>query len=194
MSVLDINRAIIINPFRMNLSEIQSLYERISNARRDAAHHEGRAKQLVEDNFPNKTSHQFMLGVIHWGKGHRFLGRAAKNDGQDVSECVSKAYELGRQGYLAEAVTEIQKLRFVGHSFASKHIRMMFPESAATLDSRIRLRLGYGENESGYRSFLEDLANIKTMILNSEEVPADTKKNVRICDIEMIIYFALGKK
>jgi hypothetical protein len=194
MSVIEVNRAIILNPFLVKLSEVQVLYERISVGRMEAAHHEARAKQLVIGDFSSKASHEFMLRVIDWGKGHRFLERAAENDGQDVSKCVREAHRLGSQGNLAKAVTEIQKLRYVGHSFASKHIRMMFPESAATLDSRIRRRLGYGENEVGYTSFLKDLANIKSMFLNSEEVPSGTKENLRICDIEMIIYAALGKK
>ena len=194
MSVMQVSGAIIPNPFRLEVGQIEGLYIKIRDARMEAQIHENQANQLAASRFPDNESYDFMVGVVEWGRGHRFLKRAKENERFVVAQKFREAYSLGTQNLFAEAVAKVQELDYLGHSFASKHVRMMFPKSAGTLDSRIRNRLGYRANTYGYRCFLNDLLEIKHIILSSELISDEIKKSIRTCDIEMIIYEALGKQ
>jgi hypothetical protein len=54
------------------------------------------------------------------------------------------------------ALREIRRLRFLGLSFASKHLRLLRPDVCPVLDSVLSEHLGYPLNVAGYKRFSDD--------------------------------------
>lgn len=176
-------------------SEIESMCLSLNRSRKDAIQIERRAETLAANGFPARASHSFMVAVINWGRGNRFLDRAKKqNRPRAVANALLSANERIVEEDFAGAVDAVAQLRYVGHSFATKHVRMMCPDRAGTLDSRIREKLGFTATNAGYVDFLAELERLKALILESPEVPPNIRKQMRICDVEMLVYSALESK
>ena len=158
---------------------------------------EKEASHLISNKFQPNDSYNFMTSVIEWGKGHRFLERAqSKNTNQEISDALKDGYHLGKSGKasdMADAVAQIAQLKQIGHSFATKYLRMLLPKNAATLDSRIRDKIGYGATKLGYMQFIDDLRQILGHVRNFTSIPQKTRNAIRICDVEMVVYALAGR-
>lgn len=143
---------------------------------------EARAAELEQADFPPHECHKFFRTAIGWGRGHRFLGRAsAKNRPETVARALRDAVHSVDQGDPAEAVTRVQKLSYIGQSFASKLVRFLRPEQAVILDSVLRTNLGYAETKEGYATFIDDCRAIQRHL-------SDAGNALRLCDVEAAVF------
>ncbi|MBJ6981680.1 hypothetical protein [Luteimonas sp. MC1572] len=103
--------------------------------------------------------------VVTWGRGHRVWGNLVKRH---------NSYPQGHAAALAEwlrglsesctpavALAPGTRIKGLGVSFASKHLRLFDPDRFATLDEVISLGLGYALNGPGYNLWLHDLQRLK---------------------------------
>ena len=137
---------------------------------------EAKAQSLIADGFQPKAAKEFVLSVIHWGRGHRFAGRFKKrNTDSKVAAALKDAINAKTMG---EAAETIAALRHLGFSFASKVLRFMAPEKAVILDEVLSTHLGYPKTADGYKDFLSDCRALR-------EIAAP---DLRICDIESALF------
>jgi hypothetical protein len=65
---------------------------------------------------------------------------------------------------LRRALRELDRLRHLGASFASKHLRVLRPDVCPVLDSTLSRRLGYPLNERGYAQFSRDCRRVAGLL------------------------------
>lgn len=132
--------------------------------------------------FADDNAVQFVETVVRWGRGHRFLGRLlGQNPHHEISQALLDAHALLLDFQTSAAVTRLQRLRYLGQSFASKIARFLMPDRAVILDDVIRGALGYRESQDGYQEFLDDCQSIHNHLVA-------TMPNLRICDVEAAIF------
>ena len=140
---------------------------------------EATAQSLIANDFPSEDAKKFVLQVIRWGGGHRFVDRFDKlNTGSKVAAALKKANLQVRSNSMGKAVKAVAALKYLGFSFASKVLRFMAPEKAVILDQVLSTRLGYPKTAGGYEDFLSDCYALR-------EVAAP---DLRICDIESALF------
>lgn len=143
---------------------------------------EEEAQSLIAEDFPHLRSAEFSEQVIRWGRGQRFVGRfRQRNNDGDIASSLKRAVLMANSGEITLAVSELQKLKYLGQSFASKLVRFMCPIDAVILDEVIRNRLGYQETAAGYEEFLADCRAVL-------EVAQQKYPELRICDVEAAIF------
>ncbi len=105
-----------------------------------------------------KDAIAFSQAVFAWGRGDRVYGKLSKEKWHThVHQWLQKVPKLSER----EAIEQGIELSGIGVSFASKHLRLLYPDRFATLDSVIDDRLGYSRNPAGYLRFLSDLKAFK---------------------------------
>ena len=118
---------------------------------------------------------QICKEVCKWGgtTGNRVWGNLkARYQAIDDQTCPSLRSALHE--WLADAATNANvkeviasgiSIRGLGVSYASKHLRILFPERHATLDSLISDQMGFALNPSGYALFIESLSDFRKKYL-----------------------------
>lgn len=99
----------------------------------------------------------FSHAVFAWGGGLRVYGKLKKDEWHiHVHQWLQSVPHVSEQIAIEQGVKP-----GVGVSFASKHLRLLYPDRFVTLDSVIDNRLGYSRNPAGYMRFLSDLKAFK---------------------------------
>jgi len=109
----------------------------------------------------------FIKAVCKWAgsTGNRVRGQVLKPGKTAIETAMRDAmienslrdaiFQLGsNQPNPVGALEKMLKVRGLDVSFASKHLRLLFPEYCPTLDSVLSLRLGYKASPRGYGSFV----------------------------------------
>jgi len=144
--------------------------------------YEEQGAALIRNRFPPDDAKAFLEAVVRWGRGHRFVGRLLdQNDAIQITRALQEAHVLLRSGQTAAAVIRLQKLRYIGQSFASKITRFLSPYTAVILDDVLRSALGYRESQDGYEEFLRDCQTVLTRLISFHP-------QLRICDVEAAIF------
>lgn len=182
MPIVTINQQICFVRLELRAGEIRGLLERHVLNYPGAADLEQRGLQIIESGFPSAETGAFVEAVVRWGGGQRFVGRLLdQNKPETIGEVLIEADNKLQLGQVAEAVSTLQRLRYLGQSFASKVARFLHPDRAVILDEVIRGALGYRESQIGYQEFLGDCK--ATLALLSPDHP-----HLRICDVEAAIF------
>ncbi len=119
-------------------------------------------EQTVRDCFASSNMPSLSEAVCTWGgsTGHRVLGNLNRHAGVDPDTwCALKTWLCAAE-HAADARTAIDgsvAIKGLGVSYASKHLRLLFPERYAVLDSLICERFGFAMNPSGYQLFMNTL-------------------------------------
>lgn len=146
---------------------------------------EALGSRLRKVNFPNEASVDFATSVIRWGRGQRFVDRFLNNNpAERTAAALRNAACWVDANQVSQAVAELQGLRYLGQSFASKLVRFMFPANAVILDDVIRSNLGYMDTREGYDVFLADCTEIL-------QLARPQHASLRVCDIEAAIFAKL---
>ena len=146
---------------------------------------EALAGDLCARDFPDAPSAEFAEEVVKWGRGQRFVGRfREKNTDQQIASALRRAGSLAQDDQITLAVSEVQQLKHLGQSFASKLVRFICPQRAVILDEVIRGALGYRDSPEGYGEFLSDCH----IVLDAAR---DFFPDLRICDVEAAIFAKL---
>jgi hypothetical protein len=106
----------------------------------------------------------FIKEVCKWGDYAGIAGRVVKNNSRasitkNVNNVISKLSLTPPD--LVGALNSMLEIKGLDVSFASKHLRFLFPEQCPVLDSILSDRLFYERSPDGYKSFssaCEDIA------------------------------------
>jgi len=99
----------------------------------------------------------FIKKVCEWAgqTGPRVLGQVLKGSKTEIESNVRDAIAQLRSAKPdpAAAVGKMNEVKGLGISFASKHLRLLFPEYCPVLDSILSCRLDYALTADGYGAF-----------------------------------------
>lgn len=109
-----------------------------------------------------KQAYSFSKKVCGWGRGQRVWANLKRHNPNRLGETLADWLTLAQLARSpADAIAPSLKIKGLGISFASKHLRMLNPSRFATLDSVINEGLGYGLNPSGYSLFMRDIRQLQ---------------------------------
>lgn len=136
----------------------------------------------VDDDKPERLERSlgFSKLVCEWGDGQRVWGNLNRHYpreplGLALSDWfASSKNETDPQ----KAVSLGIKIKGLGVSFASKHLRFLSPTRFPVLDDVISQGLGYALNPAGYRLFISDL----------REIQRESLPKLRVADIEAGVF------
>jgi hypothetical protein len=180
MTIIQYDGKLAVVRLELSPEEIPALLEQHAKHYPGATDLEVLGAKLQDENYPPLASVNFVRQVCRWGGGDRLISRILVTGQDRISEVLHQSVILADQGLIAEAVAEIQKLPYLGQSFASKQLRFLRPMRAVILDSVIRDNLGYPETGDGYTGFLRDCEEALRLM--------PTSPPYRICDIEAAIF------
>ena len=123
----------------------------------------------------------FSEAVCDWGDGQRVWGNLARHypDSRQLAEVLGNWLVPARSmSDYAGAIAAGSRIKGLGVSFASKHLRMLEPARFATLDDVLHQGLGYALNPAGYSLFMRDLTAFRDA----------HSKETRIADLEAAIF------
>lgn len=87
------------------------------------------------------------------------------------------------------ALKEMDKIRGLGVSFASKHLRLLFPEYCPVLDSTLSCRLGFPLTPDGYGRFARKCTEIADQLNQAQVASAfPGRRDWRPADVEAALF------
>ncbi len=106
---------------------------------------------------------EFIRGVCQWGKRPKTAERVLRgNPWPELQRRFERAIDAlaGDAPNLQFALRQLVKIRYLGVSFASKHLRLLRPDLCPVLDSLLSQKLGYPLKARGYRRFARDCRRV----------------------------------
>lgn len=129
---------------------------------------------------------EFSHGVCEWGRGKRVWGNLLRHHGEDALAQELRSwlvYAINSQDD-ESAISRGIRIKGLGVSFASKHLRMLNPKRYAVLDDVLMQGLGIALNPRGYRLFLSALRSLADQLGQSP----------RIANIEAAIFLLVRQQ
>lgn len=112
----------------------------------------------------NSTSDEilrFSQAVCKWGRGERVSANLKRhNDLSNLKTQLKFWLTNIDKDNLQDAISNGLKIKGLGVSFASKHLRMLAPDRFGVLDEVLNLGLGFSLNSVGYEFFINEIAKI----------------------------------
>jgi len=128
------------------------------------------ARRLLTTDFSRQQLSDFIRGVCAWGgypgTAERIIEQNAWPDIQRQFGIAIAALSLDPPD-LQRALRAVRRVRHLGLSFASKHLRLLRPDVCPVLDSTLSEKLGYPLDSRGYQRFSEDCQNVATLLQES---------------------------
>ena len=125
------------------------------------------AKRLLTANFSHQQLSDFIRGVCAWGgypgTAERVLEQNAWSDIQGHFGKAIAALSLDPPD-IKSALRAVVRVRHLGLSFASKHLRLLRPDVCPVLDSTLSENLGYPLDSRGYQRFSEDCQKVAALL------------------------------
>jgi len=177
----------------MPLADFPQLLTDFLNENPDTPQIETLAAQLAQSNFPAHSMDDFVTRVCEWGgqQGIRILSRILRhNTDTEIADALRNAFSSLGQGHLVDALTYVDKLRFLDVSFASKHLRFLRPDICPVFDSYLHDALPYTLDASGYSDFANDCAWLARQ-LGANQIPNPRQRAGGVwfaADVEGAIY------
>ncbi|MBS1249612.1 MAG: hypothetical protein MAG431_01192 [Chloroflexi bacterium] len=124
------------------------------------------ARQLLT-NFSRQQLSDFIRSVCAWGgypgTAARVLGQNAWPDIQRQFDSAIAALSLDPPD-VQSALRAVRRVRHLGVSFSSKHLRLLRPDVCPVLDSTLSEMLGYPLNSRGYQRFSDDCQKVAALL------------------------------
>ena len=179
----------------LELSELPALFEQFIAPR--PASQDSRtqdiekfAASIIASGFPAEGTGALVRQICHWGGYAGVAGRVLNgNETADLHDHLTSATAMVNKGDVGGALDRLQKIKGLGLSFASKHLKFLAPDQAVVLDSIISSNLGYPMTRPGYEAFLADCHTILRMARQTDVAyPGWGTNGWRVSDIEMAIF------
>lgn len=162
---------------------------------------EQQAATLIKDTFADhKATAAFIRKVCWWGGYAGISGRVLDphhNAPATIRNRLRAAQAaMGEQPpNLQTAIREVRSIHSLGLSFASKHLRMLWPKHCPVLDSQIHKHLQYAMNSTGYCAFAGDCRAVADF-LSQQKTPnpaRDGQSVWYVADVEAAVFMLLGR-
>jgi len=125
------------------------------------------ARRLLTTDFSRQQLSDFIRGVCVWGgypgTAVRVLEQNAWPDIQRQFGSAISALSLDPPD-LQNALRTLRRVRHLGLSFASKHLRLLRPDVCPVLDSTLSEKLGYPLDSRGYQRFSDDCRKVGALL------------------------------
>jgi len=125
------------------------------------------ARRLLTTDFSRQQLSDFIRGVCAWGgypgTAARVLGQNAWSDIQRQFGSAIAALSLDPPD-VQSALRAVRRVRHLGLSFASKHLRLLRPDVCPVLDSTLSEKLGYPLDSRGYQRFSDDCQKVAALL------------------------------
>lgn len=145
-----------------------------SGLTQQTANIERQASALAGQSFADEhTVNDFIRAVCVWGGYAGIGGRVCKRNEAIAIRArllAAKAAIEREEPDLQTAIREVRALNGLGLSFASKHLRMLWPRHCPVLDAVLHQKLGYPLNSTGYRQLAENVS-VQGVRLSAEKHP-----------------------
>jgi len=176
-----------------------ALAEAHARANPDTPSIEVRGKKLIADNFPEPEIEPFVRAVCRWGGYEGIAGRVLRRN-RRAQICVALREAASR---IAEttpnvraALESVNRLKDLGTpSFASKHLRFLFPEHCPVFDSLLQEALPYSFDPEGYGCFARDCSALATELSRRKVANPWSRRNGLwfAADAEAVLYAHVTK-
>lgn len=149
-------------------------------------------RNLTQSTISSTDALEFSELVCKWGRGKRVFANLKRHHGTKLGTLMSKALEQALNATDVEsAITPLYKIKGLGVSFASKHLRMLLPEKFGVLDSRFEETLGFALNVPGYALFMKTLEAFREEL---ERVAPKNFQNLPISTVENGLFLLVQPK
>jgi hypothetical protein len=158
---------IIVGGVHLQPSEFRGLVQRHPQNIDDVLTLEAEGGRLLGAELSPGRLRRFVRRVCLWGGYPKTAERVfAQNRFPEIMRRFERATGAltAKPPDLRRALRELVRLRHLGVSFASKHLRLMRPDLCPVLDSTLSGRLGYPLDERGYRRFSEDCLDVAGLL------------------------------
>ena len=160
------DQAIIINDSPVHPGALTGLVERHPQIEKTVSL-EVEARRLLTADFSRQQLSDFIRGVCAWGgypgTAERVLEQNAWPDIQRQFGSALAALSLDPPD-LRRALRAVRRVRHLGLSFASKHLRLLRPDVCPVLDSSLSETLGYPLDSRGYQRFADDCQEVAALL------------------------------
>ena len=148
------------------------------------------AIQLINGDFPQNLSEEFVRSVCAWGRDNRVAHRVlTKNLIVEISNVLRDSYNLTVNSNIQGSIERMQNLKHLGISFGSKHLKFLSPDLHVVLDRVIESNLGFARNSAGYMAWRGVCLQILDIVrINQITYPVIGQNRWRVADIEMAIF------
>lgn len=125
------------------------------------------ARRLLTTDFSRQELSNFIRNVCAWGgypgTAARVLEQNAWPEIQHQFGSAIAALSLDPPD-LQGALRAVRRVRHLGLSFASKHLRLLRPDVCPVLDSTLSEKLGYPLDGRGYQRFSDDCQTVAALL------------------------------
>jgi hypothetical protein len=160
------DQAIIITEIPVQPGAFTGLVERHPQIERTVSL-EVEARRLLTADFSRQQLSDFIRGVCAWGgfpgTAERVLRQNTWPDIQRKFGSAIAALSLDPPD-VQSALRAVQRVRHLGLSFSSKHLRLLRPDVCPVLDSTLSEKLGYPLDSRGYQRFSGDCQKVATLL------------------------------
>jgi len=154
---------------------------------------EAQAQRLLALDFSEGQLADFIRAVCRWGGRPKtaewVLGG---NPWPELQRRFERAIDalMGDTPNLQFALRQLTKIRYLGASFASKHLRLLRPDLCPVLDGLLSEHLDYPLNARGYRRFARDCRRVaEALEQHKVSNPVPRPSGVWfVADVEMALY------
>jgi hypothetical protein len=151
------------------------------------------AKRLMTSDLSRKQLRNFIRGVCAWGG---YPGTATRvleqNTWPDIQRQFGRAIAALTLNPpdLRRAMQAVQRVRHLGLSFSSKHLRLLRPDVCPVLDSTLSEYLGYPLNGHGYQCFSDDCQKTAALLQQAAVPNPMEREGGRwfAADVEMALF------
>ena len=125
------------------------------------------ARRLMTTNFTRQQLSDFIRGVCKWGG---YPGTAARVLEQNTWPDIQRQFGSAIAALsldppdVQSALRALRRVRHLGLSFASKHLRLLRPDVCPVLDSTLSEKLGYPLDSRGYQRFSDDCQKVAALL------------------------------
>ena len=128
---------------------------------------ETEARRLLMPDFTRQQLSDFIRGVCEWGG---YPGTAERVLKQNAWPEIRRQFGNAIAALSLEppdaksALYALRRVRHLGPSFASKHLRLLRPDVCPVLDNTLSKKLGYSLDSRGYRRFSADCLQVARLL------------------------------
>lgn len=177
------------------LAELPSFAERYLHQVPTTASCEALGSTFLQGPMEDDSIVAFVKAVCSWGGYAGISGRVLKHNTPPAIRTAIQAAQAminATPPNVVGALAAINQIKYLGSpSFGSKHLRMLWPEHCAVLDSYLSTALVYPYTHDSYPLFLHDLTQVAQALEHSSQPNPFARLDGRwyLADVEAAIFW-----
>jgi len=156
---------------------------------------EQKAKDVVAANFAGPVLEEFICEVHHWGGTLRNYYRVVEHTKPEYFINAWNALNLPTP-LIESALNQLLKIKHLGVSYGSKHLRFLRPDICPVLDNVVWENFKYPWDAKGYRLLQADVMKVAKALTESQVHNPMNRPDGRwyAADVDMAIFAHLQRQ